>query len=320
MKKCRTNRRLGLALTVLIALSGCNNAAPSSSAPKEPAQPEAAQVAPPLEESAQEPEAVEAAPEPQPEREEPQAGPSYIEQVAKEIANGIVEPGMSEYEKAKAAFDYMIINTYLVDPVGLDLWRIRGDGREAPSFVENRSLSVLLYGAGMCEDYAAAFTMLLRSMGIEAEYVPGLTYSTEGALVDHAWTVAKIDGVWYHLDCQLEDNISRHGAIRYRYFMKSDATLAASHRWGQNLIDSRLLTAQQNEEIAKGYIPPACPQDYPAPARLAFTPAPMPDMAAINAQIDAELLEYEELHGPLEPLELAIIPPVFALEGYGPPD
>lgn len=244
----------------------------------------------------------------------------YIEQLARETAAAFTEPGMSEYERAKAAFDYMIATTNLAEPLGLELWRIRSGGGEQLSYVENRSLSVLLYNIGMCEDYAAAFTMLLRGAGLEAEYVPGLTYSTEGALVDHAWTIAKIDGVWYHLDSQLEDNISRHGAIRYRYFMKSDATMSGSHYWGQRLIHSGLLTAEQTDEIARRYLMPACPQDAPTPARQTFTAAPMPDLEAIRAETDAELRAYESSYGPLEPLKLNVIPPVFALEGYGPPD
>jgi transglutaminase-like putative cysteine protease len=70
----------------------------------------------------------------------------------------------------------MIANTSLADPVGLELWRVRGEAAEPqPPYVENRALSALLYGVGMCEDYAAAFTMLLRAMGLEAHYVPGLT-------------------------------------------------------------------------------------------------------------------------------------------------
>ena len=106
---------------------------------------------------------------------------------------------MGEYERAKAAFDYLIQYTVMDDPIGLDLWRIYGGGEEPISFVEQRALSVLRFGVGSCEDYAAALTILLREMGLEAEYVPGLTYSLEGNLVDHAWTKAKIDGVWYHL-------------------------------------------------------------------------------------------------------------------------
>lgn len=245
---------------------------------------------------------------------------SYIDQVVRDTIAKFATPGMTEYEKAKAAFDYLIENTYLDDPVGLDLWRIRGEGDELPSFVENRSLSVLLYGVGMCEDYAAALTMLLRGMGLEAEYVPGLTYSAKGALVDHAWTMAKIDGVWYHLDSQLEDNISRHGSIRYGYFMRGDATMASSHRWGRNLIASGLLTPEQNEEIASGFLGNSCPQDYPRPGPQPFTPAPMPDLDAVNANIAAEFDSYERLHGALPPMELNTIPPVFALDGFGPED
>jgi transglutaminase-like putative cysteine protease len=178
--------------------------------------------------------------------------------------------------------------------------------------VENRAVSVLAFNVGMCEDYAAAFTLLLRGMGLEAEYVPGLTYAADGTgFVDHSWAVCKIDGVWYHLDCQLEQNITRRGRINYRYFMRGDATLAGSHRWGQNLIDSRLLTDAQNKEIAESFIAPACPQDYPTPPPHEFTPPPKPDLPALKAKVEAEIKAAN-----LPPLELNITPPVFGAAGY----
>lgn len=296
-------------------LAGCSE-------PDGPAGPSDISSAPSMEEASASAGLEQAAPEVSagagPEHAASQESPPYIHRVVQETIAKFASPEMSEYEKAKAAFDYLIENTSLDDPVGLDLWRIRGSDDERPSFVENRSLSVLLYGVGMCEDYAAALTMLLKGMGMEAEYVPGLTYSAKGALVDHAWTMAKIDGVWYHLDCQLEDNISRHGTIRYGYFMRGDATMASSHRWGQNLIDSRLLTPEQNGEIARDFMGEACPQDYPRPDPHPFTSAPAPDMESLKAAIAAEREACERLNGPLPPLELDVIPPVFALEGFGP--
>lgn len=324
-------KRFKSAAAVLLALllAGCNlmdssRTPPETESTSVAASSEASSQEEPVPVSSPEPES-EASSGPEPEElasieEEPAAeeGPSYIEQLVADKVAEIITPGMSEYERAKALFDYMIENTWLIEPVGLDLWRIRGDGDPLPSYLENRSISVLLYGIGMCEDYAATFTLLLRGAGLEAEYVPGLTYSTQGALVDHAWTVAKIDGTWYHLDCQLEDNISKHGAIRYRYFMKSDATMLGSHRWGQNLIDSGLLSAQRNTAIKEGYIPPACPADYSTPSRLTFTEPAKPDTGAIQLAIKAEIEDYESENGPLEPLEPDIIPPVFGLEGYGP--
>lgn len=47
--------------------------------------------------------------------------------------------------------------------------------------------------------------------------------------------------------------------VRYKYFLRRDATLSSSHRWGQNLIGSRLLTEKQNEEIRKNFPTPAAP-------------------------------------------------------------
>jgi len=245
-------------------------------------------------------------------------GPGYIEMLAQETIAKFVTPGMSEYEKAKAAFDYIIETSVLTEPIGLELWRIRGDDGAIPSFEENRSLSIFLFGLGMCEDYSAALTLLLRGMGMEARYVPGLTYAADGSgLVDHAWTVARIDGVWYHLDSQLEQKGARRDAIRYRYFMRSDANMILSHRWGRNLIDTGLLTQSQNEEIEANFLYAACPEDYQIPPPRAYTPAQTPDIEAIKAGIEAELRAYEQIHGPLAPLELNIIPPVFKLDGYG---
>ena len=57
-----------------------------------------------------------------------------------------------------------------------------------------------------------------------------------------------VDGQWYHVDPQLEDNISRHGYVRYRYFHARplDSRLPL---WGQNLIDSGMLTPEQEEYL-----------------------------------------------------------------------
>ncbi|WP_195282401.1 transglutaminase domain-containing protein [Harryflintia acetispora] len=244
----------------------------------------------------------------------------YIGELIRNTADKLVRPGMTEYERAKAAFDYMIENTVLDDPVGQDLWRVHGGGEEPIPFVEQRALSPLRFGVGMCEDYAAALTMLLRGLGLEAEYVPGLTYSLEGHLVDHAWTMVRIDGVWYHLDCQLEDNISRHGTVRYRYFLKSDATLSASHLWGQRLISSGLLTREQNAELAAHYLAPDCPKDYATPEPHPLKEGVAPDLKALREQVREEIAAYEAENGPLPPMELNTTPPVFGLNGFGPAD
>lgn len=244
----------------------------------------------------------------------------YLRELVRAAAEEITTPEMTDYEKVKAAFDYMIAHTSFEEPVGLDLWRVHGGGDEPIDYIQERALSPLRFGLGTCEDYAAALKLLLEEMGFNAAYVPGLTYSAEGHLVDHAWTAVELDGVWYHLDSQLEDNIVRNGTVRYRYFLKGDETMSASHRWGQNLIDAGLLTEEQNEEIRTDYLLPDCPQDYPATAPEALTWSLEADPAEARAEAQAEIEAYEAEHGPLEPMELDTVPPVFGLEGYGPAD
>lgn len=242
----------------------------------------------------------------------------YLRQLAASIAGELASSQMSEYERTKAAFDYMITHVSMGEPIGSELWRVHGGGDTPVSFVEQRALSPLRFGVGMCEDYAAALTLLLRGMGLSSEYVPGLTFSAEGHLVDHAWTMVQIDGVWYHLDSQLEDNISRRGSVRYKYFLRGDATLSGSHRWGQNLVDARLLTGEQNREIEENFLFPAAPEDYPTPERLTIAETPAPDLEALQKEAEAEIAAWEAENGPLPEMNLNTVPPVFGLEGYGP--
>lgn len=245
----------------------------------------------------------------------------YLEELVSRVADSLLVPQMSEYERAKAGFDYMIENTFVGEPIGLSLWRVHGGGEAAVPFIEQRALSPLRFGVGMCEDYAAALTLLLRGMGLKAEYVPGLTYSLEGHFVDHAWTMVCIDDVWYHLDCQLEDAVSvRRGAVRYRYFLKSDDTLSASHIWGQRLIDSGLLTKAQNDEIKESFPAHTCPQDYATPQTHTLKNVMEPDISVLQNEAQMEIDAYEAVNGALPPLSLNDIPPVFGLEGFGPAD
>ena len=245
----------------------------------------------------------------------------FIKTRLQEIALEISAPDMSEYDRTKAAFDYVLDHMTRGEGIGQELWRIHEDRAEPIPYLEQRALSPLYFGVGMCEDYAAALTLLLREMGLEAEYVPGLLYPVEGELADHAWTVVRIEGTWYHLDSHLEDYISRGRTVRYRYFLHGDSTFSLTHVWGQRLIDRRLLSPAQEAEIAEYYLTKTCPQDYPAPPQSrAMREVPPPDAAALQAQIEGEIAAYEQENGPLPEMELDVIPPVFGLEGYGPAD
>ncbi|MCI8442828.1 MAG: transglutaminase domain-containing protein [Provencibacterium sp.] len=234
----------------------------------------------------------------------------YIEKVADEVLQKILSPGMQESEQAQAAYRWVIENTFFTDPIGQDIWRYRGNAQQQPGYVENRALSPLLFGAGYCEDYASALVILLRRMGIEAQYVAGLTISVNGDFVDHAWTAAKVDGQWYHLDCQLEQNVLREGKLTYRYFLKNDSYLLADHRWGNNLC--AYYGNPQNEaqeEILSRWTPPPCTAVLKAPAAETVRLPEMPDRVGIERKLLEERSAYIRRYGPLPLLTLDLAPP-----------
>lgn len=218
---------------------------------------------------------------------------------------------MGDYEKVKAAFDHLLeIGTY-ADPPALDVWRWRTSSGDPPTREEMRGLNMLLFGADTCEGFSAALNMLLGDMGVESRYMTGLTYLARGGLGYHSWCQVKIDGVWYHIDPDLEDNISKSGTVNYKYFLRGDDFMSGSHYWGQRLINTGLLADEQNEEIMKYYMGEDCPRDYPRPEKNYIPNTGEPDIPAIREELGKELEAYEEKYGELEYTDLGTEPPVF---------
>lgn len=241
----------------------------------------------------------------------------YIAQVVQGNIDAFYVEGMSEYEMVKAAYDHIIQKSSHTKAVALDVWRWRSVGEYQPSYLEQRSMSILHFGRVNCYGFAAALYMLLEGMGLEARYLPGFTYTTEGAFCDHAWNQVKIDGVWYHLDPDLDGLVRRNNLLSYRYFLNSDATMAQTHFWGQRLIDTGLLEETQNSEIAAFFMGEDCPQDHPKPAAQTIVSEPTADKDTLEAQLLAELAEYTAIFGELEPMALNWKTPVFGrYEGY----
>ncbi len=85
---------------------------------------------------------------------------------------------------------------------------------------------VLIYGTGVCQSYAIAFSELLNEMGIENTIVS----SQE---MDHAWNLVKIGGEWCHIDCTWDDP-GIGGLENHTYFGMNDGLIARDHIWDRN--------------------------------------------------------------------------------------
>ena len=244
----------------------------------------------------------------------------YVDWLVQQTLAEIQHPGMTEYEKAKAAYDYILDNIMCEYEICPELWRIYQEDRNTPiPYLENRALTVLRYHVGMCEDQAAALVLLLRGMGLEAEYLPGfyLLWTGEEAM-DHAWAQVKVDGIWYHIDPEREMYKARRGDLRYRFFLKGDEEMRLKYLWGENSLDSGRLTASQREEVRRSWMGKPCPQNYPVPPKARTCARTRLDLARLKREAAAEIAAWEAEHGALAPIQLNLEPPVFGFEGYGP--
>ena len=127
-----------------------------------------------------------------------------------EILDETVEPGMSDYEIAKALHDYVVLNTAYGFPSDVP----------RPIAVYSGYFS-LLWGCGVCTDYAMAYQLLMDMAGIPCGMVTNAS---------HAWNVVQLDGEWYHVDTTWDDPTpNREGYVRYDYFLKSDSYMSQDH-------------------------------------------------------------------------------------------
>ncbi len=146
-----------------------------------------------------------------------------------EIFAEILTDEMDTYDKVKACYTYLIVDSvyyqnmkwydelYAIrDTYGYvsidDAWLVY----EASFFLEDKH--------GVCDDYAAAFTVMTRALGLESYFVWGVTNTTAGNYAGHAWVNIRIGDTFYHFDPQVEANIANRndGVIGYHRFCATD--------------------------------------------------------------------------------------------------
>ncbi|MBR0466568.1 MAG: transglutaminase domain-containing protein [Clostridia bacterium] len=127
-----------------------------------------------------------------------------------EILNSIITPGMSNYQKIKACYAY-IINTcsdgYITGQYSYRFggWNIYAQAMAL--FTEHR---------GMCDCYSAGFTVLARAVGLNCSQHTGKLIYASGYVDDHDWVEANINGNIYVFDPDVEEDLT-HSATEQRF-------------------------------------------------------------------------------------------------------
>lgn len=208
----------------------------------------------------------------------PEVLPCYFDELAnKAIEQMDIADGDGQWDVVDKAYIYVITNTHYLEfdhPTLSSCWKYLDCCGESPSIYNAMAASPLQFGLGSCENYACALMLILDYLGLQTLYVPGLTYSVDGNLVAHAWVMVYIDENWYHIDPQLEDDVS-WGMVTYRFFLKGDDEFAAHHVWGEALArpDARSLTL------------PKCPLSVEPPPPREITKPYRPSIEDALAQI-----------------------------------
>lgn len=144
-----------------------------------------------------------------------------ITDYVKKVSAELFKKEMTEFEKVKAAYDYIILNTKYgsTKTVGF------GKGHSPYSIVKE--------GVGVCQAYALLFQRLMDEAGIASQYIVGERVAgktADGKYVKegHAWNVVTIGGKTYHIDATHGDPIGSHLSedfISYQTFLLSEAKI-----------------------------------------------------------------------------------------------
>jgi len=131
--------------------------------------------------------------------------------MASDILSKIIKDGMTDYEKEKAVFDWMVEN--LGNDQGL-LTVIPTSQSES-----DNPYGVLKNKNAVCVGYATTFRLFMQMMDIETMVI----HNNDNY---HSWDLVKLDGEWYHTDVY---NAVNSGG--YEYFNFNDAVLSSTQTW-----------------------------------------------------------------------------------------
>ena len=166
---------------------------------------------------------------------EPRAtGDEELDILIEEILDEILTPEMDTYEKVKACYDYLTGNMTYSWSYGRYSKNIMGT--TANAMFQQYNTKLYGYGAmalstntGQCNDYAAAFILLTRAVGLDTYLVNGKTLSAGGGYIRHYWAEMIVDGERYLFDPQLEQSLGRYSKGPYSVFCKTYAEVGGRY-------------------------------------------------------------------------------------------
>ena len=107
---------------------------------------------------------------------------------AREVLDGILQDGMSDFEKEVEIYDWVLRNVTYYWP---HMDALAEEDRNAYT-----PYGGLVNRKAVCLGYASTFQLLTELAGLESLTVVGAADVTE----DHGWTMVRLNGEWYCVD------------------------------------------------------------------------------------------------------------------------
>ena len=133
--------------------------------------------------------------------------------MAEDVLNSVIKDGMTDYEKEKAVYQWMVTNLKIDSGMMLVI-STAGPNCDNP-------YGVLKNKKGVCVGFATTFRLFMHMMNIECKVV-------HDTGLGHSWDLVKIGSHWYHTDIY-----SDIGEASYQNFNMSDAMCSTGHTWDQ---------------------------------------------------------------------------------------
>ena len=157
----------------------------------------------------------------------------FVADAALAAVGEALQPGMTDWEKELALHDYVVDHSaYALDPLSPH----SGD-----------ALGLFRYGECRCAGYCDAFRLLGKLAGLEVEMIGGPTSRDEAGAKGHAWSLVRLDGLWYVVDTTWDDLIEAEPTLEHTFFnvpfpcfgdsRSCDARFLPEGEWAQALDD-----------------------------------------------------------------------------------
>ena len=140
-----------------------------------------------------------------------------IDNAVDKIFAQVTNNNMTPAQKARACYDYLVKNCTYTSPTYPVSTGLAYRNDEDDNIV-NKAYSILLFRKGVCDNYSAAYVVMLRRIGIPANLTNGLVSKVDGGFTGHAWVDVNINEKHFILDPEVESKTYLSDHIDHFYF------------------------------------------------------------------------------------------------------